>query len=196
MAGEQLTIRDANNQLIQVSLRRDKRLRRTSRWERMSDGSLLVRIPYRIPTRNVSLLLEQISKQLEKSIAKQKRHNDIDLNQRAEQINQKYFNGKITWNTIRWVNNMQTRLGSCSRGGPTDGEIRINAKIRNWPVWVVNYVIAHELMHRKHPNHSRAFWAELRATYPLTERARGFIHGIGFARGQRVDEEADEQGNH
>jgi predicted metal-dependent hydrolase len=90
----------------------------------------------------------------------------------------------MRWNGIRWVNNMQARLGSCTGGGATDGQIRISDKIKNWPDWVVNYVIAHELMHREHPNHSEAFWRELRAAYPLTERARGFIHGVDYASGQ------------
>ena len=191
MADEQYTLRDANNQLIQVCLRRDKRLRRTSRWERMPDGSLLVRVPHRLPRRSVSALLEQISKQLDKSIARQKRRNDVDLYERAKLINQKYFHGEIQWNSICWVSNMQKRLGSCSRGGPTDGHIRISDKIKGWPGWVIDYVIAHELMHRKHPNHSPAFWDELRTTYPFTERGRGFIHGFGYAAGHPPEDEEE-----
>jgi predicted metal-dependent hydrolase len=86
---------------------------------------------------------------------------------------------------------MEFRLGSCTRGGATDGQIRISDKIKKWPDWVVDYVIAHELMHRRHPNHSDAFWSELRAAYPLTEQARGFIHGVGFAAGQLLEEDQE-----
>jgi len=189
MAEDQYTIRDVNHQLVQVKLRRDKRLSRTSRWESMPDGTLLVRVPYRLPKRSIAAVLEQIAGQLGKSITRHKQRNDADLNQRAEMINQRHFKGKIQWNAIRWVSNMQSRLGSCSRGGPTDGQIRISDKIKNWPDWVVDYVIAHELMHRKHPNHSATFWSELRAAYPLTEKARGFIHGIGFAAGHPLEED-------
>jgi len=192
MADQRYTIRDRHDNLIQVNLRRDKRLTKSSRWERMPDGSLLLRVPYRLPKRRVSALLEQVASQLDKSSALKSRRNDADLHQRAELINQKHFEGKIQWNAIRWVNNMQASLGSCTRGGPTDGQIRISNKIKNWPDWVVDYVIAHELMHRKHPNHSGVFWSELKAAYPLTERARGFIHGVGFAAGQPVEDEAEE----
>lgn len=192
MADGHYTIRDGHNQLVRVSLRRDKRLKRTSRWERLPDGSLELRIPYRLPKRSIAALLEQVKGQLDRSITTHKRRNDSDLHQRAELINQKHFNGKIQWNAIRWVSNMQSRLGSCTRGGPTDGQIRISNKIKSWPNWVVDYVIAHELMHRKHPNHSVAFWSELTAAYPLTERARGFIHGAGFVAGQPLEEDAEE----
>jgi predicted metal-dependent hydrolase len=183
------TVRDARGNLIRVDLRRDKRLKKTSRWERMPDGSLLIRIPYRLPRHKVSSLLEQVASQLDKTTLLHAHRTDADLHQRAELINRKHFSGKIQWNAIRWVSNMQSRLGSCTRGGLTDGQIRISDKIKNWPDWVVDYVIAHELMHRKHPNHSDSFWNDLRVAYPLTEQARGFIHGVGFAAGQPLEDD-------
>ncbi len=192
MADQRYTIRDRSDHLVQVNLRHDRRLTKTSRWEQMPDGSLLLRVPYRLPKRKVGALLEQVASQLDKSTASHSRRTDADLHQRAELINQKHFGGKIQWNAIRWVSNMQARLGSCTRGGPTDGQIRISNKIKIWPDWVVDYVIAHELMHRKHPNHSNAFWIELKAAYPLTERARGFIHGAAFATGQPLEEVTEE----
>ena len=88
---------------------------------------------------------------------------------------------------MRW--SWWTRLGSCTNGGSTDGHIRINDKIKSWPDWVVDYVVAHELVHRLHPDHSKAFWQTLRGAYPKTEQARGFIQGVGFAEGRPVGEE-------
>jgi predicted metal-dependent hydrolase len=192
MADEHYSIRDTKNQPVQVRLRRDKRLRRTSRWERLTDGSLLVRVPQRLPKHQIAPLLEEIRGQLEKVTTRRKSRTDEDLQQRAVLINKKYFKGDIRWNAIRWVSDMHTLLGSCSRGGTTDGEIRISDKIKSWPDWVVDYVIAHELLHRKHPNHSAAFWGELRLAYPLTEKARGFVRGFMYATGKAVDDEADE----
>ena len=185
------TIRDARGNLIRVDLRRDKRLKKTSRWERLPDGSLLVRVPHRLPRFKVSALLEQVASQLDRTTILRAQHTDADLQQRAELINRKHFNGGIQWNAIRWVSNMQSRLGSCTKGGPTDGQIRISDKIKNWPDWVVDYVIAHELMHRKHPNHSDSFWIDLKIAYPLTEQARGFIHGVGFSAGHPFEDDQD-----
>jgi predicted metal-dependent hydrolase len=188
---QQYSIRDMHGNLIQVDLMRDKRLKKTSRWERLANGSLLLRVPYRLPMHKVGALLEQVASQLKKSTQSRAHRTDANLHQRAELINRKHFNGSMEWNSIRWVSNMQSRLGSCTRGGATDGQIRISNKIRNWPDWVVDYVIAHELLHRRYPNHSSAFWSELRAAYPLTEQARGFIHGIGFAAGQPLEEDLE-----
>jgi len=80
-------------------------------------------------------------------------------------------------------------LGSCSNGGTTDGHIRISEKIKRWPQWVVDYVIAHEMVHRLHPDHSVDFWHTLKEGYPLTERARGFIRGVGFAEGTHFEDD-------
>lgn len=189
MDDQRYRVQNSRGNLVTINLRRDKRLRKTFRWERMPDGSFLLRIPHRLPKRRVGALLKQVASQLDKSIALHSHRNDADLQQRAELINKKHFESKIEWNAIRWVSNMQARLGSCTRGGPTDGQIRISDKIKDWPDWVVDYVIAHELLHRMHPNHSDTFWNELRATYPLTEQARGFIHGVGFAAGRMFEDD-------
>jgi predicted metal-dependent hydrolase len=191
MAYQRYQIRNSQGQQVIVNLRRDKRLTKTSRWERLPDGTLLLRVPYRLPNRRVAALLEQVATQLDKSITMHRQRNDADLEQRTETLNNKHFKGSIQWNAICWVSNMQSRLGSCTRGGPTDGQIRISDKIKAWPDWVVDYVIAHELLHRKHPNHSAAFWDELRAAYPLTEQARGFIQGVSFTSGQPLEDDAE-----
>jgi len=189
MDEQRYKIQNSQGKQVTINLRRDKRLKKTSRWELMPDGSLLLRVPYRLPKRSIGPLLEQVASQLDKSIALHTHRNDAELQQRAELINTKYFNGKFQWNAIRWVSNMQLRLGSCTRGGTTDGQIRISDKIKDWPGWVIDYVIAHELVHRMHPNHSDTFWNALRAAYPLTEQARGFIRGVGFAAGRTYEDD-------
>ena len=37
--------------------------------------------------------------------------------------------------------------------------------------------------------HSARFWETLQQAYPLTERARGFIKGYFFAKGEESEEE-------
>lgn len=150
---------------------------------------MLVRIPAKMDNKHIPGLLDSIQQQLEKPQRRVKRRTDADLQARAEHLNRTCFGGRIRWESIRWVPAMKTRLGSCTNGGPTDGHIRISSAMQTWPAWVVDYVIAHEMAHRLHPNHSAAFWRTLTKAYPLTERARGFIKGVEFTRGISLDEE-------
>lgn len=189
MVDQKYFIKDKSGKQVDVLIRRDKRLKKTSRWQREPDGSILLRIPYRFPKHQIRGLVDQIGDKLDQRIMRAKGRTDADLQARAKYINRNYFGGKIKWNAIRWVGNMNQRLGSCTNGGSTDGNIRISDKIKSWPQWVVDYVIAHELVHRIHHNHSNAFWAVLTEGYPLTERARGFIQGVGFKEGREYEEE-------
>jgi predicted metal-dependent hydrolase len=189
MTESRYTIQDASGNSVSIILQRDGRLKKTSRWVRQNDGSVLLRVPPRIPRRILDELLKRITEQLSRQEVLAVRRTDTELQARAEQLNRKYFQGTIRWQAIRWVENMQQRLGSCTRGGATDGHIRISTRIRGWPDWVVDYVIAHELLHRLHPNHSDVFWDELKRAYPLTERAIGFIKGIGFSQGQSQEDD-------
>ena len=188
----QYTLRDPRTQReIVVTVRRDKRLKKTVRWTQRPDGSLLMRIPYRLPWREVPGLLEQVQADLERQAQRAARRTDEALARRARRVNRQYFAGRVPWVAIRWVSNIRQRLGSVSLGGSTHGHTRLSDRIQNWPGWVIDYVIAHEFVHLLLPEegHSARFWETLQQAYPLTERARGFIQGYFFARGTGEGEE-------
>ncbi len=168
---------------LTVEVTHDRRLRTSARWA-LHGETIRVRVPERLPPSQVDTLLDGIIARVLKQRERARRHNDASLERRARQINRAYFAGELHWHSIRWVDTMQRRLGSCSSGGSTDGDIRISDRIREWPDYVVDYVIAHELAHRRYPNHSADFWEYL-ARYPHAERARGFIEGFAYA--QRAD---------
>ncbi len=171
--------------MLTVEVRRDRRLRTSARWA-LQGETIEVRVPARMARKDLDRLLDDIVARVIKQRARARKQNDADLERRARAINRRYFGGELSWHTIRWVSNMQHRLGSCTRGGSTDGDIRISDRIRHWPAYVVDYIIAHELAHRKYPNHSASFWEYL-ARYPHTERARGFIEGIAYAENRDPD---------
>jgi hypothetical protein len=55
------------------------------------------------------------------------------------------------------VRNQRSRWGACS----TRRVITLNWRLLQMPPRVTDYVILHELMHLKQPNHSRRFWREV-----------------------------------
>jgi predicted metal-dependent hydrolase len=85
---------------------------------------------------------------------------------------------------VAWTDRQRSRWGSCS---PSTGEIRVSRRLAEWPAWVLDYVLVHELAHLVEPNHSAAFH-RLVDRYPRSERAKGFL----IAKGLYGDRDADE----
>ena len=74
-----------------------------------------------------------------------------------------YFSKQVGVNyggiTIR---NQKTRWGSCS----SKGNLNFNCLLMLTPPKVIDYVVVHELCHRKEMNHSKAFWDEVAKILP------------------------------
>jgi hypothetical protein len=77
---------------------------------------------------------------------------------------------------VRWVDNQTSRWGSCT---PVDGTIRVSSRLADWPRWVLEYVLVHELAHLAEVSHGPAFHALVRR-YPKAERATGFLIAKGL----------------
>jgi predicted metal-dependent hydrolase len=60
------------------------------------------------------------------------------------------------------VRNQKSRLGSCSRRGT----ISLNWRLIQSPAFVRDYIILHELAHRRQMNHSDKFWMEVARLCP------------------------------
>jgi predicted metal-dependent hydrolase len=105
----------------------------------------------------------------------------IDLAARAETLSRQF--GLERPRSIRWVDNQESRWGSCT---PADRSIRISSRLGREPGWVIDYVIVHELAHLSVAGHGPRFWA-LVGRYPLAERARGFLIARGTEDGEPDD---------
>ncbi len=75
------------------------------------------------------------------------------------------------------VRSQRSRWGSCSR----DGNIALNWRLLQMPAEVSDYVLLHELMHLRQPNHSARFWAEVEAVCPEYASAREWLRSEGLA---------------
>ena len=79
--------------------------------------------------------------------------------------------------SVRWVENQQSRWGSCTPGERT---IRLSARLQGMPPWVIDYVLVHELAHLLEAGHTREFWAWV-DNYPKAEKAMGYLQGYSSA---------------
>lgn len=75
------------------------------------------------------------------------------------------------------VRSQRSRWGSCSR----DGNIALNWRLLQMPEAVCEYVLLHELMHLRQPNHSSQFWAEVEAVCPDYPHSRAWLRSEGLA---------------
>ena len=76
----------------------------------------------------------------------------------------------LTYRRFR-LGSARTRWGSCSY----DGAITLHWRLVWVPDWVRDYVILHELCHRRHLDHSRAFWQTLAALFPDYRKACAWL---------------------
>ncbi len=81
---------------------------------------------------------------------------------------------RVTRVTIR---NQRSRWGSCSR----NGRIALNFRLIQMPPWVREYILLHELMHMRQPNHSRRFWALVESVCPAFREAERWLKTTGRA---------------
>lgn len=73
--------------------------------------------------------------------------------------------GRIT------VREQKTRWGSCS----SKGNLNFNWKLMMMPEPVIDYVVIHEIAHRKHMDHSRNFWKEVENILPDYKEKRDWL---------------------
>ena len=77
--------------------------------------------------------------------------------------------GKIT------IRNQKTRWGSCS----SNGNLNFNNRLLFVPKELVDYVVVHELAHRKEMNHSNAFWNVVEKYMPDYKERRQWLKEHG-----------------
>ena len=73
------------------------------------------------------------------------------------------------------IRRQKTRWGSCS----AKGNLNFNCLLMCCPEKVRDYVVVHELCHRKELNHSDRFWAEVERALPEYQTYRRWLKAYG-----------------
>jgi predicted metal-dependent hydrolase len=165
----------ADDEAPRVEVIRSARRRRTVSAHREGDR-IVVSVPARMSRADEARYVEEL---VGRVLAGESRlvPSDDQLLRRATELSQTYLGGRARPASVRWVDTMKSRWGSCT---PLDRSIRLSRRLSGMPEYVVDYVLLHELVHLLVPGHGPKFWAEL-AGYPRLERAKGFLEGVTAA---------------
>lgn len=74
-----------------------------------------------------------------------------------------------------FLQRMKTKWGSCN---PTARHVRLNTELVKKPRDLLEYVVAHEMVHLLEPRHSERFLAILEQHYPAWREARAELNGL------------------
>ena len=156
----------------------------------IKDGKVIVRAPMRLPKAAINAFVTKHADWIEAHLAKAAegqslpKLTDHELNALAEQAKQviparvahyaamlgvQY--GRIT------IRTQKTRWGSCS----SKGNLNFNCLLMLAPPEVLDSVVVHELCHRKHMNHSAAFYAEIARVMPDYKARHAWLKQNGAA---------------
>jgi len=160
--------------LTEVKIIRSRRRKRTVS-ARIVKNTLLVNAPLMLSQERLEKIISEFKVKFEKKRIKDDLDQRDNLTERAQKINERYFDNKLKFNSIEYVTGQNSRFGCCNYRAAT---IRISHKVGLMPEWVRDYVILHEMAHLIEPNHGRAF-QEIISRYKLAERAKGYLIGIG-----------------
>jgi predicted metal-dependent hydrolase len=145
------------------------------------DGDrIVVLIPASLSAMEEAEWVESMVARLERQ-ERRRKPSDEELLKRALSLSDRYFGGIAIPESVRWVDNQNSRWGSCT---PGDRTIRLSARLQQMPSWVLDYVLVHELAHLFEPAHDARFWGWV-DRYPQAERAKGYL--LGWSAAARIE---------
>ena len=164
--------------------------RKTISLQITPEGNVIVRCPKRYPAREVEKFVKSKRPWLEKHLNSMAHRPQLppfsaeELRALADQALQiiperaAHFAPVVgvTYGRIT-IRSQHTRWGSCS----AKGNLNFNCLLMLCPPEVLDYVVVHELCHRKEMNHSDRFWAEVARVMPDFVQHRKWLKDNGGA---------------
>lgn len=168
--------------------------RKTLAVQIRTDGTVIARAPLRMPKDRILCFLSekaswirmQQGKMQEREKMRQQARIHLDaaqekeLRERAKSVlaqRTAYFARQVgvTYGRIT-VRDQKTRWGSCSQ----TGNLNFNFRLILAPLEVLDYVVVHELCHRRQMNHSAQFWQEVAQVLPDYRKRKAWLTENGW----------------
>ncbi|MBS5646761.1 MAG: M48 family metallopeptidase [Lachnospiraceae bacterium] len=168
--------------------------RKTLAVQIRTDGTVIARAPLRMPKDRILCFLSekaswirmQQGKMQEREKMRQQARIHLDaaqekeLRERAKSVlaqRTAYFARQVgvTYGRIT-VRDQKTRWGSCSQ----TGTLNFNFRLILAPLEVLDYVVVHELCHRRQMNHSTQFWQEVAQVLPDYRKRKAWLTENGW----------------
>lgn len=154
------------------------------------DGSVKVRAPRNYPRTSIDKFLKEKESWILKYVHKAKQNPPAEKNPISVQERNRYikiardiFTRKtayyaaimqVTYGRIS-IREQKTRWGSCS----SKGNLNFNWRLIFAPEEVLNYIVVHELAHRREMNHSPAFYAVVKSILPNYKESQKWLRENG-----------------
>ena len=168
--------------------------RKTLAVQIRADGTVIARAPLRMPKDRILCFLSekaswirmQQGRMQERENMRQQARIHLDaaqekeLRERAKSVlaqRTAYFARQIgvTYGRIT-VRDQKTRWGSCSQ----TGNLNFNFRLILAPSEMLDYVVVHELCHRRQMNHSTQFWQEVAQVLPDYRKRKAWLTENGW----------------
>ena len=167
--------------------------RRTLSIRITQEGNLEIRAPLGMPKGEIEAFLKEKAQWIEthraKVLAEYAQGQEAPLGEEEiltlaeqmrqrlpEKLNRHAASMGVTFGRVT-IRCQQTRWGSCS----SRGNLNFNCLLMLAPEEVLDYVVVHELAHRKQMNHSALFWQEVERECPDYKKSLRWLKDKGGA---------------
>lgn len=180
----------------QISYQIIRSSRKTMSLEIKADGSVVVRAPLRLSEAKIQKFVEEKQEWILKNLEKiQKRDAQKENVQKLSALERQHLQNKacvviprrvayyaeklgVSYGKIT-LRQQKTRWGSCA----ANGNLNFNWLLILAPPEVLDYVVVHELCHRREMNHSQAFWKEVEKILPDYRERQKWLKDNGYCTG-------------
>ena len=168
--------------------------RKTLAVQIRADGTVIARAPLRMPKDRILCFLSEKASWIRMQQGKMQEREKMrkqacihldaaqekELRERAKSVlaqRTAYFARQVgvTYGRIT-VRDQKTRWGSCSQ----TGNLNFNFRLILAPLEVLDYVVVHELCHRRQMNHSAQFWQEVAQVLPNYRERKAWLTENGW----------------